>query len=132
VNTRSIALSALLLASLARLDAQQRAGIFGAARDSGGHVLAGAEVQVQSESTGARWKDRTDGSGAYSFVELPPGQYKVTVRMPGFRTVSRVGAVVDSASGLSVDFTMTLLALHDSITVVSARDDLDPPVATVC
>jgi len=119
-------LTALLLTSLVRLSAQQRAGIFGAARDSSGNVVAGAEVQIQSESTGARWKQLTDNDGAYSVAELPPGRYKVTIRMPGFRTVSRVGVLLDSDSGLAIDFTMTWLTLHDSITVVSARDDLDP------
>jgi len=46
--------------------------------------------------------------------------------MPGFRTVSRVGALIDSPSGLALDVSMDLLTLHDAITVVSARDALDP------
>jgi hypothetical protein len=126
MKTCALLLTALLLTVLVRVSAQQRAGIFGAARDSVGHVLAGAEVQVQSESTGAIWKQPTDNAGAYSVAGLPPGRYKVTIRMSGFRTVSRVGVLVDSDSGLAVDFTMALLSLHDSITVVSTHDDIDP------
>jgi hypothetical protein len=126
MKTSAVLLTALLLTVLVRLSAQQPAGIFGTARDLSGHVVAGAEVQVQSESTGARWKQLTDDEGAYSVAGLPPGRYKVTIRMSGFRTVSRVGVLVDSDSGLAVDFTMALLTLHDSITVVSTHDDIDP------
>jgi hypothetical protein len=126
MKLRTVLVTALLLTVLVRLSAQQNAGIFGAARDSSGHLLAGAEVQVQSESTGARWKQLTDGAGAFSIAGLPPGRYKVTIRMPGFRTVSRLGVLLDADTGLAIDFTMALLTLHDSITVVSTPDDLDP------
>ena len=88
-------------------------------------MIAGAAVQVQSETTGARWRAQTDDAGRYSIAGLP-GAYKITVRMPGLRTVSRVGAVVEPGGSLAADFSMELLTLHDTITVVSSRDDLDP------
>jgi Carboxypeptidase regulatory-like domain len=122
----AVFLSGLLVAFLARLVAQPSASIFGSVQDSFGRALAGAEVQVQSASMGTRWKARTDDAGYYSIARLPPGQYKVTIRMPGFRTVSHVGALLDSSSGLALDFAMELLTLHDAITVVSSRDALDP------
>jgi hypothetical protein len=122
----AVLLSSLLLALLWRLDAQQPSSIFGSVQDSFGHLVAGAEVQAQSQSSGARWKTQTDDAGRYSIAGLPPGHYKVTIRMPGFRTVSRVGALLDSSSGLSLDFAMELLTLHDTVTVVSGRDALDP------
>ena len=46
--------------------------------------------------------------------------------MPGFRTVSRVGVVLDVRQGLPLDFAMELLGLHEVITVVGGRDDMDP------
>jgi hypothetical protein len=115
-----------LLAMVAHLGAQESASIFGSVLDSFGHVVIGAAVQVQSESTGARWRALTDEAGRYSVAGLLPDRYKVTIRMAGFRTVSRLGAVLDSGSRLSLDFTMELLSLHDAITVVSSRNDLDP------
>jgi hypothetical protein len=57
---------------------------------------------------------------------LPPGEYKVTVRLSGFRTVSRVGVVIEDKQELRLDFSMELLALHEVVTVVGGRDDLDP------
>jgi hypothetical protein len=122
----AVLLSGLLLALLPRAEAQQPASIYGSVVDSFGHVVVGAAVQMQSESTGARWRVQTGDAGRYSVAGLLPGRYKITIRMPGFRTVSRVGAVLDASSGLPLDFTLELLMLHDAVTVVSSRDDLDP------
>lgn len=106
--------------------AAEQSGIFGVVRDVTGHVLPDIDLQVQSESTGARWRVRSNDDGRYAVEGLPPGRYKVTVRMPGFRTVSRVGVVLDVRQGLPLDFAMELLGLHEVITVVGGRDDMDP------
>lgn len=118
-------LCALILSSGFALAAADD-GISGVVHDSQSHLLPGAEVQVQSESTGARWKIRTDEEGRYAIAGLPRGAYKVTVRIAGFRTVAHGGAILNAGQGLALDFTMELLTLHQVITVVSGRDDIDP------
>jgi hypothetical protein len=123
---RSLGLVIGLLLFGISVSAGEESGIFGVVQDSSGHLLPGAEIQVQSESTGARWRTQSDANGEYSVAGLPPGQYKLTVRLPSFRTVSRVGAVLDAEKGLSIDFAMDLLALREAITVVSGRDEVDP------
>ena len=120
----------LLLAAYA-LPAIGQTAISGTVRDSRGEALAEVEVQVQSESTGARWKTSSDDSGRYSVAGLPPDHYKVTVRLAGFRTVARGGVALDAGAPqplnfASLDFTMELLGLHQVITVVSGKDELDP------
>src|ERR1017187_2338094 len=79
----------------AALFASDQSIIYGTVQDPSGQVLAGADVQIQSESTGARWRLTSDDTGRYSVAALPPGEYKVTVRLSGFRTVSRVGVVLE-------------------------------------
>jgi hypothetical protein len=83
-------------------------------------------VQIQNELTGARWKAISDRAGQYAVGGLLPGQYKLTVRLPGFRTVSRVGVTVDGEREVVFDFTMELLALHEVVMVTSGGDQLDP------
>lgn len=123
VRTTGFLLSALLCAL--GLAAAPLIGIFGVVRDRAGHILSGADIQAQSEATGARWKTRADENGRYSLNGLAPGLYKLTVRYPGFRTMSRLSAVVDP-QGLSVDFDMDLLSIHEVVTVASRRDEIDP------
>jgi hypothetical protein len=116
-----------LIAPLAQsAPAAVASALSGQVADSGGHPLAGANIIVQSEATGARWKILTDESGRYQIAGLAPGRYKVTVRLPGFRTVSRVGETLEFGQAARVDFVMELLGLHTAITVESGRDALNP------
>lgn len=115
-----------LLAMWLSLAGNLSAGVFGVVRAASGHPLPGAEVQVQSESTGARWRTEADENGRYQVTPLPAGMYKVTVRMGGFRTASRVGVVVDAGQETPLDFALELVELHQMVTVVSGRDELDP------
>ncbi len=122
---RVSAIAMTLLLAMTCMRAAETGSVSGFVRDPGGHPLANAAVQIQSESSGARWKIATDGEGHYQATQLPAGRYKVTVRLPGFRTVSRTGALL-TAQGVALDFTMELLRLHEFVTVVSGRDKLDP------
>jgi hypothetical protein len=116
----------LLLLAAAVLPANGQTAISGTVRDTRGDSLPEVDVQVQSESTGARWKARSGDDGCYSVATLPRGRYKVSVRLPGFRTVSRGDVALDSGAAVRLDFTMELLGLHETITVVSGKDELDP------
>ncbi|MBV9745489.1 MAG: TonB-dependent receptor, partial [Acidobacteriia bacterium] len=108
------------------LAAADAAVLSGLVEDTSGHPLANANVLVQSESTGARWRIQTDDSGRYQITGISPGRYKITTRLAGFRTVSRVGAAVEDGETARIDFSMELLGLHELITVESGRDALDP------
>ncbi len=100
--------------------------ISGTVRDARGDALPEAEVQVQSASTGARWKTQSDARGCYAISGLAPDRYKIAVRLPGFRTVARGGVVLDSGTDLPLDFTLDLLGLRQVITVVGGKEELDP------
>jgi len=119
-----LALLIALLVVCAVLEAGETR-VAGVVRDYRGHAISDADVQVQSESTGARWRTRSDDDGRFGVAGIPAGRYKVTVRMPGFRTVARVGLEVGSARDAALDFSMELLGLHEAITVAGDKDTLD-------
>jgi hypothetical protein len=131
LDGRAVAAFVLLLL-VTPVSAADQTGVFGVVQDPQGHPLPDAKVQVQSDATGARWTVKSDDRGLYSVSGLPTGEYKITVRSPGFRTVSRVGAVVSSSEGLHLDFEMEIIGLHEVITVTSERDRLDPRAAIAC
>ena len=59
----------------------------GTVRDPKGAVVSNAEVRIVNEATGTEWTSRTDESGHYVAVLLPPGQYRVTVTASGFTSI---------------------------------------------
>ena len=107
--------TAALLA--APLCAQNRSVIMGAVRDGSGFAVAGAAVTVANEANGVRRNTRTDDQGNYHVSTLPAGQYKVTIRQAGFRTVTRPGLHVGALETAQVDFDLQVGAVQESITV---------------
>jgi carboxypeptidase family protein/TonB-dependent receptor-like protein len=77
-------LSMLILASPA-LAQPVRGTIQGLVMDSSGAVVAGAQVMVTSDSTGARQSVRTDDRGWFVVTPLEPGSYQLEVSQTGFR-----------------------------------------------
>src|SRR5216684_8787135 len=69
----------LVLGSAGLSSAQDTADLSGSVSDPSGGVLKGTKVTVTSLSTGASRTATTDDSGHYSFVQLPPGRYKLSV-----------------------------------------------------
>src|SRR3954471_17646474 len=65
--------------------AQDRGSIAGTVTDPSGGVVPGAKVSVVSPGTN-RARDIVSGEdGAYNFVNLPAGDYRVTASKEGFR-----------------------------------------------
>src|SRR5689334_17775069 len=61
------------------------ATIVGSVTDASGGVVAGARVTLTETQTGVDRTAATNPSGNYTFVNLPPGKYRVTVEMSGFK-----------------------------------------------
>lgn len=53
--------------------------------DPQGSVIPGAKLQLTDVATGQLRSAETQSGGTYSFVNLPPGSYKLTVTQEGFR-----------------------------------------------
>lgn len=62
--------------------------IVGTVTDPSGAIVANAEVQLVNLDTNATVSQTTNGSGQYTFPNVTPGNYKITVKMRGFRTAT--------------------------------------------
>ncbi len=71
------------------------ASIVGSVTDASGGVVVGAKVTLTEIETGVDRSAVTNASGNYSFVNLPPGKYRVTVENPGFKKEVRGGIDLD-------------------------------------
>ena len=59
--------------------------LLGTVTDSSGAVVANATVTVTETNTNISHSSRTNESGNFSFADVPPGDYSITVEMAGFK-----------------------------------------------
>jgi hypothetical protein len=62
--------------------------------DGAGDVVAGADVVVTSDITGAARTTKTDFQGAYNFTGLLPGIYALTITFRGFKPFETKGTTL--------------------------------------
>src|ERR1022692_1101898 len=72
--------------SLSSLAQQTLGGITGTVSDRSGSVLPDTTVTIVGDQTKLTRTQKTNGNGAYDFVNLPIGTYTVTVAHDGFQT----------------------------------------------
>ena len=67
----------------------QSSSLQGVVSDGQGEIIPDAVITIVNLSTAATRKIVSSGNGAYSFVQVPPGTYKLEAVKPGFRTLSQ-------------------------------------------
>jgi hypothetical protein len=106
--------------------AQQRASIVGQVVDSSNAVVPGVTVEASSPALIERVRTTvSDASGRYAIVDLRPGTYLVTFSLPGFRTVKREGIVLEGAFAATVNGSMSIGQVEETVTVSGASPVVD-------
>ncbi len=82
---RAVLCLAMVLFVALPAGAQFKAGIQGTIKDTSGAVIPGAAITVTSRETNKTYTTISGGRGFYRVDGLAPGQYTVSVEMPGFR-----------------------------------------------
>src|SRR5271154_5824846 len=121
----STVLAALaLFLSGALLTAQETTGgLTGTVKDTTGAVVSGAQVVATAPSLTGSKEFKTDASGTYRFVNLPPDTYTVTVTAKGFATVKREGVTIEVGHLPTLDIPLQVGAA-DTVVEVSGEAPL--------
>lgn len=91
--------------------------VVGSITDNSGAVVPSANVTITDVNTSVSHQAQTDGSGYYSFPDVAPGTYKVTVEKEGFATSVRSGVEVPVNATVRVDVALKLGQVTQQITV---------------
>jgi hypothetical protein len=101
-----------------------RGQVGGFVKDEQGGIVPGATVRVINEQTKIERSFTTDNTGYYVAPALAPGRYQVVVELTGFKKFVRTGVVVDAASNVQVDATLSPGGLEEAITVTGSATPL--------
>src|SRR5215204_1723813 len=106
-NLRSIFALPLLACAIAGSAWGQAvtASLVGTITDASGAVVVNAKVVLTETNTAVGRTANTNESGNYSFPNLPPGMYSVTVEQTGFKKATRGGVDVPVNTTIRVDLT---------------------------
>lgn len=101
-----------------------RGTLTGTVKDANGAALQGATLSLAEVNTGSRYQAVSNGDGLYTFPELPPGKYSLTVTDSGFGTYTQNGITVSVGSTATVNPEMKVGGATESITVTTDASQL--------
>lgn len=85
--------------------------------DADAGVLPGVSVILVNLETGVVREGTSNNAGLFNLPGLPPGTYSITTSLPGFATETRDGLALGINQTLSLDFTLQLAGLEETVTV---------------
>lgn len=112
-----LAASALLFFSTGLAFGQSATGeVTGTISDNSGGLMPGAVVRLNNAATGVGDQAKTNGSGSYTFINVQPGPYVLSVESSGFKTSQ---AKFDLAVNQTVteNITLNLGSVNETVNV---------------
>jgi hypothetical protein len=124
---RLAAAAPILLALVVTTAAAQdtRGTITGRVLDKSSAVLPGVTVAAVNVDTGVATSAVSNGEGNYLLPFLPPGKYRVTAELMGFKKYVRDGIEVRIADRLTLDLAMEVGPLEEVVSVHAESPLLD-------
>ncbi len=107
------------------------ATVFGRVTDQSGAVIVGAEVEIRNVETNIPATSTSNDSGLYTIPSLRPGHYVVSVRKPGFKTVSVTQLELNVQDNVARNFVLQVGSASESITVTADALNMNTTDATV-
>jgi Carboxypeptidase regulatory-like domain len=120
--TAILASLVLLLAPLSRGQAVS-ATLLGTVTDNTGATVPNAQVQILESSTAIAHAGVTNESGNFTFPDLTPGNYTVSVESKGFKKETRANVDVVVNTATRVDLSLQPGSITESVIVTAA-----PPI----
>lgn len=132
MHTRSWLITPLALFITSNLLAQfDRGQISGFVKDPSNAAITGAPVLVRNEATGNTVRTQTNDSGYFQVPNLLPAYYTIEVEAPGFKKYSEQHLKLDADSTATVNATLTIGTLSDTVEVMASSAQVQSDTAQV-
>jgi len=107
------------------------ATLLGTVRDSSGGLVPNASVTARNLQTSAERSVITDASGNYSISNLQPGNYRVVVSSPGFKTSTVSNIELQVAQLATANIVLELGEVSQNVTVEASVPMMNTVSSTV-
>jgi beta-lactamase regulating signal transducer with metallopeptidase domain len=121
--TRSASIAAAIVLAVVTVlvagfgaSAQSFSTVSGSLVDPLGRVLPGATLTLSNAQTQSKYEIKSDATGHYEFVGLPPGNYTLMIESTGFRLLKREGIAL-SGQPFEQNATLQVGSVTETITV---------------
>ncbi len=129
--TRPILTTLLLVLLVASPAFAQTGQINGVITDNTGGVVPGASVKAVEVATGLSRDTVTGADGRYTFTSLRPTTYTISVDLSGFRPAQRTGVLLQANQNLTVNLSIEVGTLAETITVSGESPTVDVSSAAI-
>ncbi len=102
-----------------------RGTLTGSVKDANGAFIPDAVLNLREASTGSSYAAKATAEGLFTFNELPPGSYTLTVTAPGFESYSQSGIAVDVGGTSTVNAALKVGAESATVSVNSDASHLE-------
>jgi len=106
------------------------ASLTGVVKDSSGAVVPAAQVTLTDIDEGLIYRTTSNSSGVYLLRNVPPGAYSLRVQAKGFKTTLREAVTLTVAQSGSIDLTLEVGVLNETVDVSSTAPLLNTQTAT--
>ncbi len=94
--------------------------VSGSVTDASNAAVAGAEVRLTNPATNDTLRTTSNDAGRYTFANVPPATYDVTVTKTGFSTFKAAGQKVDVGQVLTINATLEVGSTTTTVEVSAA------------
>jgi hypothetical protein len=92
-------------------------GVRGSIQDPGGAVIGDAKVTLLNDATGTARVTQSNAAGEYTFAQVEPATYSISVEAPGFKKLTRAGVIVGTQENVAIDLKMEIGQVSESVQV---------------
>jgi hypothetical protein len=124
--TRPFSLSFILLvAAVCAFGQTGTSRITGTVTDPQGAVVPDAHVTLKNEATGVSHIGKTTSAGIFAFIDIPVGEYTITVQASGFRKFVSTKNVLEVGKPLGADVKLEVGAANEVVEVQGGGERIE-------
>jgi outer membrane receptor protein involved in Fe transport len=96
----------------------------GSVTDASGAVIPDADVTARNTATGTETKTKSNGEGIYTFAQLQPGTYLLTIEKQNFKKAEFQQVLIQTGQTQSLDAVLQAGQVSETVSVTAQGEEL--------